>query len=213
MSKQTIPFYYIVGWSDENKYYIGSRYAKGCNPSDLGTKYFTSSKLVQAKWKEKAPDIVQVLMTFDTREQALEWEQTALRNFNAHKNPMFLNLAIQGPQFTTIKRIWTDEQRKKQSERAKGKKNPKISESLKGKPKTKEHVEKVRAALKGRPNPNKGIPRTTEEKLRISEAKYKRTMTPAGEFRSCKHAAEYYGVCPTSLRKWMKKHPDKFYYL
>ena len=90
-TRTTIPFYYIVGWSNEQKYYIGSRYANGCDPSDLGTKYFTSSKVVKEKWKEQPPDIVQVLLTFETKEQAREWEATALHNFGVPNNPMFLN--------------------------------------------------------------------------------------------------------------------------
>lgn len=153
MSKQTIPFYYIVGWSDENKYYIGSRYAKGCNPSDLGTKYFTSSKVVKAKWKEKEPDIVQVLMTFDTREQALEWESTALTNFNVPQNPMFLNRTNGRKNFCI-----TEEGKAKWRAKLNGRK---LSEETK---------KKISAANKGRKRAdipwNKGMRKVKPEKIK-----------------------------------------------
>jgi hypothetical protein len=38
------PFTYLVTEKSTGKRYYGSRYAKNCHPSDLGNKYFTSSK-------------------------------------------------------------------------------------------------------------------------------------------------------------------------
>lgn len=46
INMEYIPYVYIV-WSRTTKqYYIGVRYAKGCHPSDLWQKYFTSSSLI-----------------------------------------------------------------------------------------------------------------------------------------------------------------------
>lgn len=38
-----VPFTYLIGWSKHNLWYYGCRFAKGCKPDDLWTKYFTSS--------------------------------------------------------------------------------------------------------------------------------------------------------------------------
>jgi hypothetical protein len=46
----------------------------------------------------------------------------------------------------------------------------KISEALKGKRKTKEHVENFRKAVLGRKAPNKGVPHSLETRRKISEA-------------------------------------------
>lgn len=43
---QYIPYVYIIWNKTTKQKYIGVRYAKGCHPSDLWKKYFTSSSLV-----------------------------------------------------------------------------------------------------------------------------------------------------------------------
>jgi len=40
----TIPYTYKLIFKPTGQYYYGVRYAKGCQPSDLWDKYFTSSK-------------------------------------------------------------------------------------------------------------------------------------------------------------------------
>ena len=60
-----IPYTYLIGWSKLNKYYYGVRYAKNCHPSDLWTKYFTSSKYVKQFREENGePDIIEIRKTF-----------------------------------------------------------------------------------------------------------------------------------------------------
>ena len=44
---KTIPFTYLIKHIPTNKYYYGVRFRKNCNPNDLWTKYFTSSKKVK----------------------------------------------------------------------------------------------------------------------------------------------------------------------
>ena len=156
-TRTTIPFYYIVGWTNEQKYYIGSRYANGCDPSDLGTKYFTSSKVVKEKWKEQPPDIVQVLLTFETKEQAREWEATALHNFGVPNNPMFLNKSAGTKGFKVPENL-TESHRLKISASLTGKKRSphsdetraKMSSAHKGKTHSEEARSKISASNKGR---------------------------------------------------------------
>lgn len=54
-----IPYTYLIGWSNQNKWYYGVRTAKNCHPGDLWTTYFTSSKYVkQFITQYGEPDII-----------------------------------------------------------------------------------------------------------------------------------------------------------
>lgn len=89
-----IPYTYLIGWSSLNKYYYGVRFAKGCNPSDLWVKYFTSSKIVKDfREKNGDPDIIQIRKTFKTSYQAILWESKVLRRLNVRYNHRMLNAA------------------------------------------------------------------------------------------------------------------------
>lgn len=56
---------YLIGWTAHDKYYYGIQYNKKSNPSDLWSKYFTSSKHV-AKFREihGEPDLIEVRKMF-----------------------------------------------------------------------------------------------------------------------------------------------------
>lgn len=117
----TIPFTYLIGWKNLNKYYYGVKYANGCNPADLWTTYFTSSKIVKEyRQKYGEPDIIQVRKTFTNKEYALEWEYRFLTKVNALKSDKWLNENIRGEKFSNISGIARSEKcRKKISERRK----------------------------------------------------------------------------------------------
>ena len=71
---------------------IGVRYARNCDPSDLWTKYFTSSKHVQEYHKKYAdPDVIEVRQTFNDSLQAREWEHKVLRRLGVIQNSRWLN--------------------------------------------------------------------------------------------------------------------------
>lgn len=61
------PYVYRLTDVETGKQYIGARYAKKCEPSDLGVTYFTSSKKVQPLYKAN-PDrfTKQIIVTGDT---------------------------------------------------------------------------------------------------------------------------------------------------
>lgn len=87
-----IPFTYFIGWSKLNTFYYGRRTAKGCNPSELWTTYFTSSKYVKAFRKiHGEPDIVQVRRTFTSTKKCAKWETKVLIRMNAQFDLRFLN--------------------------------------------------------------------------------------------------------------------------
>jgi hypothetical protein len=86
------PYTYLIGWSKHNKYYYGVRFAKNCHPSDLWTKYFTSSKHVtEFRIKHGEPDVIQIRKTFNNKQTAQLWEHCVLTRLNAYSNPRLLN--------------------------------------------------------------------------------------------------------------------------
>jgi hypothetical protein len=86
------PYTYLVGWSNLNKWYYGRRTAKGCSPSDLWVKYFTSSKEV-IKFRELngEPDVIEIRKVFSNADSCKKWESKVLRRIDAQHNESFLN--------------------------------------------------------------------------------------------------------------------------
>lgn len=84
---------YLIGWSKENKYYYGVRYAKNCTPSDLWKTYFTSSVFVkQQRTLYGEPDIIQIRRVFgDNSQKAKLWEDRVLTRLKVKHNPKWLN--------------------------------------------------------------------------------------------------------------------------
>lgn len=85
-------FTYLIGWSAADKWYIGSRWAKGCAPSDLWSSYFTSSKYVERFRKEHGePDVIEIGQVFDSKKAALAHEIFLLKANRAKERDCFLN--------------------------------------------------------------------------------------------------------------------------
>jgi hypothetical protein len=94
------PYTYLLGWSEHNTWYYGVRYAKGCHPSDIWKKYFTSSKHVKNFVKMHGdPDVIEVRRVFDNSDSAKLWEMTVLRRMNVLKDDRWLNKNIGGKNF------------------------------------------------------------------------------------------------------------------
>lgn len=88
-----LPYTYLIGWSDRNKYYYGVRYASNANPSDLLVSYYTSSDKVHECISEWGlPDIVSIRKTFSDQESAIKWESKVLKRMNCAKDDRFLNM-------------------------------------------------------------------------------------------------------------------------
>ena len=112
---------------------IGVRYARGCHPSDFWVKYFTSSSKIKTLRNNIGdPDIIEIRRTFQTKEEAREWEIKVLKRMKVVKNGRWLNK--------------TDR---------KGPTHSGILHSTK----TKELISRKK---KGQSPPNKGIPSSTE---------------------------------------------------
>jgi transcriptional regulator with XRE-family HTH domain len=74
--------------------------------------------------------------------------------------------------------------------------NDKLRKYRKGKKVSVDVLEKVSAALTGR-----------------ESGRSRKVQTPIGEFTKLKLAAEAYGVSPETIKQWMKKKPNEFYFV
>lgn len=144
-----IPFTYLLKFKPTGQLYYGSKYAKGCNPSQLWTTYFTSSKKIKELIKENGIDSFdfEIRKTFETREDAREWENRFLTKVRAAQSDLWLN------QHNGAKKFFCRGHRglvgHKQSEETKLKRR--LSNLGKKRPMfTQEHREKLSVAAKNR---------------------------------------------------------------
>lgn len=97
-SNKSIPFTYLIGWPEINKWYYGVRYSKKCHPNDLWKKYFTSSNKVKKMRKTHGePSIIEIRKIFDDPKKALEYEQKVLKKLKVKTNEKWINVAIGQP--------------------------------------------------------------------------------------------------------------------
>lgn len=87
------PYTYRITHLPSGKHYYGARYAKGCHPSDLWVKYFTSSKTVKNLIKQDGKDafFVEVRRLFNDKELCVEWERKVLVKLGVPRNEAWLN--------------------------------------------------------------------------------------------------------------------------
>lgn len=152
----TKPYTYLIGWSRCNIWYYGARWASGCSPTDLWGSYFTSSKEVaktRALWGD--PDVVQIRKVFDGGIEARAWEERVIRRVGAVRSPHWLNRGNGGRHFAGP----SEEEKIR------------ISERLRGVPKTEESKAKLRAAWKRRKENWVHRPHSAESKAKMRAAK------------------------------------------
>lgn len=157
---------YLVGWTTQQKYYYGVRYAKNSNPSDLWKTYFTSSKYVKRFVKEHGdPDIIQIRKTFENKKKAILWESIVLQRMNViHRND-FLNR-------TDSKAIVYDIHPLQGKHHSKETKR-KISEANLGKKRSKEVCDKMSKSRSGKNHWNYGRKWDEETKRKNRESNIK----------------------------------------
>lgn len=80
-----IPFVYSIKFIDpltkKKHWYIGSKYANGCSPSDLWNSYFTSSSRIKkllVKWGINS-FTTKIVKTFQDAKSAREYEEKLVR--------------------------------------------------------------------------------------------------------------------------------------
>jgi hypothetical protein len=204
------PYTYLIKHRPSGKVYYGYRSANKVDPQeDLWKHYFTSSPGVQKLIEETGADSfdVEIRRTFETKEQASNWETRVLRRCQVLEDERWINQNIAGYI------VPTEESRKKISDFHKDKPKSEehklnLSKSQKGKPKinsknqtpeyralmsklksgpnnpmygkgcTEERARKISEANKGRKAPNKGVSMTEEQKQKLSEKMKGRKVDP-----------------------------------
>lgn len=223
----TIPFTYCITHIPTNRRYYGCRYAKGCDPSDLGNTYYTSSKHVKQMICDEGVEnfTFEIRKIFNDIETCKKHEHTVLRRLNAAKSDNWLNRHNSGNGFYNT--IITEETRKKLSESSKGRgkgrilskeTREKISKSNKGRKVSEETKFKISQATKaennpmygkiGNLNPNFGKKRG---KIKVT-SKAKNPCICNGEyFHSITDAEIYFkGICSVRKRLDNKRFPNWF---
>lgn len=151
-------FTYLLGWTQQDKYYYGCRFAPSATPESLWTTYFTSSERV----KEFAtiygsPDLIQIRRIFNSVKEVREWESKVLRRLHIRNNPnRWLNLSENKAIFQT------PEIKEKIKSKLKGRifspeHKQKLSDAIKRKNLDKEYIEKKRSSLKNYFQSPKGV--------------------------------------------------------
>lgn len=90
-----VPYTYIIGWRSLKVYYFGSESSiitKIANPANLWTFYFTSSDHVSRfRIDHGEPDIIKVVRTYSSADDARAAEAAYLTRINAALRPNWLN--------------------------------------------------------------------------------------------------------------------------
>ena len=94
---------YLIGWSNQNKFYYGCQFGKKAAPENLWKTYFTSSRHVKAFRREHGePDIIEIRKIFGEDGAACRlWEERVLSKLMKRRDGIWLNRrATSGKWFT-----------------------------------------------------------------------------------------------------------------
>lgn len=81
--KPWIPYYYIIGWKSQDRWYVGQRHQYGCHPDELMVTYFTSShNYVHPFIKENGLPDIRWTFPVKTAEEAIYHELRIMNEFN-----------------------------------------------------------------------------------------------------------------------------------
>lgn len=180
-----MPYTYLIGWSELDKWYYGVEYAtktKTAHPDNLWKSYFTSSERVERFRAENGePNIIEIRKTFTNGSDdekmlaAVNYEEKVLRRMKVIYQEKWLNLG-NGRAIVlddaAKKKIGTGNSKKKRSEEQKQKQSErmKLNNPFRGKKHTIENRKLMSERMKGENHPNWGKPRSEETRKRMSIA-------------------------------------------
>ena len=108
-----MPFTYLIGWKNLNKYYYGVRYADNSTPSDLWTVYFSSSDIV-TDYRKKLSEAAKKRKLSDEHKAALNAGRRGSKNTPEHQAAVIA--ARFGKKHTTETRKKISEIKRKRSD-------------------------------------------------------------------------------------------------
>ena len=168
MTIYNTPYTYLIGWTEQNKWYYGVRFAKKCHPNDLWTTYFTSSNYVKKFRKEYGePDIVEVRKIFTCSQKARDWETKVIKRLNIVESDEWLNRTDNTNKFYHEGPI-NDKHRKSISE---SNKNRIIKDETREKLRKNAIILHNKIDITGKNNPNYGRKWTAEQKKKMDDLK------------------------------------------
>lgn len=87
------PFTYYLYHKPTGLHYYGARWAKGADPSQLWTTYFTSSPVIKNLIEQYGADSFepQVRQVFEQADATTRWEHRVLTRIDAANNPTWIN--------------------------------------------------------------------------------------------------------------------------
>jgi hypothetical protein len=89
------PYFYIIQDTRNGMYYAGAKWAEGCHPDQLLKEdgYPTSSEIIKKIIDENGLDtfVIRKIRTFETGDEAYDYETRFLVKVDARKNPRFYN--------------------------------------------------------------------------------------------------------------------------
>lgn len=94
--EETIPFTYCLTHIPTGRRYYGVRYKKGCCPSDLWDKYFSSSKTVKILIQKYGLGsfTYEIRKTFSNKNEAILWEHKVLRRLKVVGRSEWINANV-----------------------------------------------------------------------------------------------------------------------
>ena len=193
-----IPYTYLIGWPELNRWYYGVRYAKNCHPGDFWISYFTSSNVVKKFIMEYGDPPVKIIRKkFIGKNRILNartWETRVLKKLKATIKEEWLNKndSLAPP---IVKRYGDDNIMRRPEQRQRMRANnptnkqevrEKIRKTNKGKPPTFTgvHTDKTKELMKTRWEERKKsgwvpLKRTKEQNKAVSQKLKGRSPDPA----------------------------------
>jgi len=172
-----MPFTYLIGWTNLNKWYYGVRWAKGSSAETLWLEYKTSSKYVKAFFQQHGdPDVIQIRKRFTDKNKARLFESRVLKHLNYRdpfgSNSKWLNRTTNKSIHNATPYIRTPQQRHE------------LSQRLKNRPLSEERRQKISKANTGKKHSSKtkikiGLKHKGKTMSAESIAKMKANRTPA----------------------------------
>ncbi len=178
-----MPYTYLIGWSQQNKWYYGVRFGQKTRPSDLWKTYFTSSKLVKEfRQTYGEPDVVKIRRVFKTADTARKCETKVIQRLKLVESNDWLNQSDNTSKFywQGKRGTFSEEHKQKLSEAAK-KRTKQGRTGIPCDDKTKQILREKRAELiaTGWVNPRKGKKNTEEQKRKYHLSRKGKKMSDA----------------------------------
>ena len=224
MSTKYLAYTYLIGWIDQDQWYYGLRYEnirlKRTPEEDFWTYYKTSSKPVkQMRAFIGEPNYISIDKTFESIEEAIEYENQILTEMNVLNNDEWLNKTSHLKSLLNQK-----ENHPLYGVPSKRKKKVKINDiifdsiteaaiyfkvsrstirswiknGIPTKETTKKKYEKRKNGMLGKNH-------TKESKDKMSICKYKKVKVKGLVFLSITEASNYFKVSMSSINRWIEK--------